>query len=148
VTYTAEAYYGTHGAEPAVLSTPADVDRMIDALLSNDWSDTVASVYLRERPLNAAGVPDHELLVAVNPDDKVGGLFYNGHQGEPASLYSKGASVKADSAFYYYFGNEREFPAGSQISIETIRAAVKEFLMTGNRPTVVEWQAAPGDDRH
>jgi Immunity protein Imm1 len=138
--YSAEAYYThAHTDDPVIISTPEGMDRVIDDLLAGDWEHSVAAVYLRERPLNAAGVPDHELLVAVDADTGLGALFLNA-PGETHSLYSKGTTQQPDDVLYYYMGSERDFPHDSEIPVDAVRHAAKEFLATGKRPTCVQWQ--------
>jgi hypothetical protein len=42
---------------------------------------------------------------------------------------------------YYYLDHDHEYPRDSDISIDAIRRAVKEFLASGGkRPTCVQWQ--------
>jgi hypothetical protein len=133
-----KAYYKhEHDAEPLRLETAADADRFIDGLLSEDYEHSVAALYVEGR-INAAGAPDHELLVAINNEDgDVGALRYMGGGG---NYYSRGQAGGDKEVTYYYTGSDREFPADSEIPIEAIRRAVKEFLVTSERPTAVEWQ--------
>jgi hypothetical protein len=133
-----KAYYKhEHDAEPLRLETAADVDRLIDGLLSEDYSHSVAALYVEGR-INAAGAPDHELLVAVNNEDgDVGALRYMGGGG---NYYTHGSNSADKEITYYYTGSDREFPADSEVPLAQIREAVKEFLVASERPTVVEWQ--------
>jgi hypothetical protein len=133
-----KAYYKHEHAEaPLLLQTPEDADRLIDGLLAGDYSNSVAAMYVEGR-LNAAGVPDHELLVAIdNEDGDVGALRYMGGGG---TYYSQGRAGGDKEVIYYYTGSDREFPANSEIPIEEIRAAVKELLASGGRPASIEWQ--------
>lgn len=77
-----KAYYKhEHGETPLRLQTPEDVDRLVGGLLTEDYSHSVAALYVEGR-LNEAGVPDHELLVAINNEDgDVGALRYMGGWG-------------------------------------------------------------------
>jgi hypothetical protein len=133
-----KAYYKhEHDAEPLRLETAADVDRLIDGLLSEDYSHSIAALYVEGR-MNAAGAPDHELLVAVNNEDgDVGALRYMGGGG---NYYSRGQAGNDKEVTYYYTDSDREFPANSELPLAQIREAVKEFLVSSERPTVVEWQ--------
>ena len=125
-------------SEPAVLATPQDVDVFLDEFLTADFATSIAMLYVRERPLNDAGYPDHELSVAVNAEDSVGGLHYSGPN---YSGFSKGAVSRYDEVVYYYLDHDHEYPRDSVVSIGIIRQAVKEFLATGGeRPTCVQWQ--------
>lgn len=129
---------GYDWGDPTIITTPEEVDAFIDTFLTADFDTSIAMLEVRERPLNANGFPDHELSVAINAQDKVGALHYMGpdHIG-----FSKGQVSKYDEVVYYYLGNDHEYPRDSEISIETIRQAVKEFLASGGeRPTCVQWQ--------
>lgn len=126
-----------HDADPLRLETAADVDQLIDGLLGEDYSHSVAALYVEGR-LNSAGVPDHELLVAINNEDGgVGALRYMGGGG---SYYTLGAAMADKEVTYYYTGSDREFPADSEVPLAQVREAVKEFLVTSERPTSVGWQ--------
>jgi hypothetical protein len=133
-----KAYYKhEHDAEPLRLETAADVDGLIDGLLSEDYSHSVAALYVEGRT-NAAGAPDHELLVAVNNEDgDVGALRYMGGGG---NYYSRGQAGGAKEVTYYYTGSDREFPADSELPLSQIRQAVREFLSSGERPESVDWK--------
>jgi len=143
MTYSAEAFYtGAHRDAPVIIETPEQMDALIDDLLAGDFSNSVATLYLRERPKNAAGFVDHEFLIAVNAGDGVGSLSYDGPD-ETDTLVSKGAVSQHEEIHYYYVGNDREFPRDSLISLDAVRQAAKEFLATGGqKPTAVEWQPA------
>ncbi|MFF1818294.1 Imm1 family immunity protein [Kribbella sp. NPDC058245] len=137
---TIEAYYRhEHGDKPVRIQTDEDLDALVDALLAEPYENSVAALYVEGR-LNAAGVPDHELLVAVNHEDRVGGLRFMGDGG---TYFSAGEPSRHDEVIYYYMGNDREFPRASEITIDTLRKAVKTFLANGgHRPTGVEWTGA------
>lgn len=137
---TVKAYFKHgHGAAPVRVSTPEEVDALIDALLKEPFDNSVVALYVEGR-LNKAGVPDHELLVAVNADDQVGALNYMGSAG---SFFAKGATSKYEEAVYYYMGHDREFPRDSALPLDVVRQAAKEFLASGGeRPEGVGWEAA------
>lgn len=136
-----KAYYKhEHSQAPLRLETAADVDQLVDGLLAEEYSNSVAALYVDGR-LNAAGVPDHELLVAINNEDKdVGALRYMGGGG---TYFSRGQAAGDKEVTYYYTGSDREFPADSEIPIEDVRHAVKEFISRGELPETVEWQESP-----
>jgi hypothetical protein len=88
MTHTAKASFRRGpGAEPVLLATDADVDEMLDALTAESWENSVGAISVDGR-LNRAGVPDHELQVAVDYADKaMGALRYSGSEG---IYFSKG----------------------------------------------------------
>jgi hypothetical protein len=135
-----EAYFRhEHGADPVILRNADDADRLVDALLAEPFENSVATLYAMSRPLLPSGVPDHEMLIAVNAEDGVGGLRYMGD----GTWYAEGAASRHEEVYYLYMGHDRDFPRDSEISIDLVRLAVKEFLATnGERPTVVGWRSA------
>lgn len=136
MSFSATATY--RDGEPTTIATPDDVDRFIDEFLTEDFSHSIAKLHVRERPLNAAGLPDHQLSVAVNAEDGVGGLRY---MGPDFAGFAVGDVSRYDEVVYYYFDHDQEFPRNSVISIGLIRRAVNEFLASGGqRPTCVPWQ--------
>ena len=136
---TVEAYYRPeHGSAPVAVRTDNDVDALIDQLLTEPLSNSIAALYHRDRPLNPAGVPDHELYLAVYPPAAVGGLCYR----SDGTWYTKGQASERDEVFYYYMGADTDFPIDSEVPVSLLRQAVKEFLHhSGARPTCVSWQA-------
>jgi hypothetical protein len=136
MSYTVAAYY--RKGEPTVFGDDDGADRFIDEFLEAGFGNSIAELVVRERPRNGAGYPDHLLRVAVDAEDKVGGLHY---QGPTAGGFSKGELSKHEDVFYYYVNNDHTFPRDSVISLDLIRRAVKEFRASGGeRPTCVEWQ--------
>jgi hypothetical protein len=141
---TAEAYFRhEHDEQPVRISTEADIDRLIDDLLGEDYENSAATVYVDGR-LNAAGVPDHELLIGIdNAGGVLGGLRY---MSESGTYYGAGELIDHDELVYYYAGQDREFPVDSQLPVEAIRTAVKEFVSTGGGlPTSVDWKPWPAN---
>jgi hypothetical protein len=132
----AVAYYlPDHGDNPVLLRTVRDIDVLIAELLDQSFDYSVAAIYSTGRPSNPEGLPDHELLLAVDRFDRVGALRHS--QADTAT--AMGVPSTHDEVVYYYMGNLLEFPAGSDLPLETIREAVVEFLRTGSRPTMVDW---------
>ncbi|MFI7059853.1 Imm1 family immunity protein [Kribbella sp. NPDC050124] len=139
--HSAKAYFKHgHGDDPVSLSNAEDVDRLIEDLLAESWENSVAAIYVNDR-LNQAGVPDHELLVAVDYDTRTtGSLRYMGDDGV---YFSQGKDHNSDPALYYYMGSDREFPRAATLPLADVRTAVKEFLAGGGkRPSAIEWREA------
>jgi hypothetical protein len=137
--YHAQAQYRpVHGDEPEILSSPEDVDALVDRLLAEDFDHTIAALYLVERPLMPAGVPDHEFLLAVDPQLQVGALMFRDASGNWASL---GSADGRTEVHYSLMGNDTAFPPYSDIPLDDVRCASKEFLASGGqRPASVRWQ--------
>lgn len=110
----------------------------VHALLVESVDNHTAALHHLNRPRNPAGVPDHELLVAVDPQTSTGALRYSGDGG---SWYSRGSSGKAGVILRYYAGSDNEFPADAELPLDLVRAATAEFLGNGGRrPAGVTWQ--------
>jgi hypothetical protein len=138
MTYIAEAYFKhSHGENPVRVISPEDVDALIDAMLAESFANSLAVLYLRDRPELEGGGPDHEIRIGVNDDDKVGSicLVLDGQV-----WFTKGEHIRNDDVFYNYMGNNADFPQDSEISLEALRTAVKGILAGGGvRPESVEW---------
>jgi len=135
-----------HAETPIELSVDADVDRLIDSMLADDFENSLATVYVNGRT-NAAGVPSPELLMGIDSEGGVASLAYTGESPAFAgTFYALGETSQRDEVFYYYMGHDRGFPADSELPIDAVRVALKEFLASnGERPTSVEWRAWPAD---
>ena len=138
--HRAEARYRReHGKEPAVLTTAGDVDALIDALRTGQAYHNMAQLHSLECPLLSSGYPDHELLVGVNRDLPVGVLAFM--DGESGNLVTFDSAARRGEVSYSITGQATEFPDRSEIPIELIRMAVKEFVFSGGkRPECVQWQ--------
>lgn len=144
MSHSIEAYYRhDHDDRPVVIRTEADVDQLVDDLLAESFDHTQAALYLAERPLTEQGYPDHDFRVGINAERKVGGLKFAGTvDGVAGVWYAAGASPQHDEVSYEYAGHPEEFSLDSELSLDQIREAVKEFLRSGGeRPTSVEWRA-------
>lgn len=136
--HTVEAYFRhEHGDHPVIVGTDEQMDDLIDQLLAEPFANSIAALYSLDRPLNPAGVPDHELCLAINAKAGVGALRYQGER----VWFSQGTPSGRDEVFYLYMGNDTDFPHDSEISIGLLRQAAKEFLnRAGERPTCLAWQ--------
>lgn len=138
---TVEAFYKNVDA-PTLIETPEDVDALIDAVLAEPFANSVIALYSTARPLMESGVPDHEMRVAIYAEAKVGGIRYAGDDAtREGSWYVPGQVSQRDEVFYYYCGHDQGWPQDSEVSIEQVRAAVKEFVANdGSRPTALAWK--------
>jgi hypothetical protein len=136
--YRVEAHYRTeHAKEPALLYTVEDVDALIDSLLTGPVNENLAQLFSAERPLLPSGVPDHELLAGVDRSRQVGVLAFM----DDGNWVSLGKPTEQEEIAYYLARHWTGFPGNSEIPVELVRQAVKEFLVSGGqRPMCVEWQ--------
>ncbi|MFI9387759.1 Imm1 family immunity protein [Kutzneria sp. NPDC052558] len=134
-----KAYYRKENIDVRpMLTTPEDVDQLIDTLLADPDGCSMAELHSLDRPLLPSGFPDHELLVGADGNLKVGVLEFMDATGNSVTL----GNSEGRGEISYYIGNTAtEFPARSEVPVELVRQAVKEFLTSGGqRPTCIEWQ--------
>jgi len=131
-----QAYYlPSHRDNPEVLSSPEDVDALVDRLLDEPIEHSLASLYVAERQCPGEMFPDHELNLGVDRNLKVGALKYADPDGNWATLGT------TDGGYYCLMGTETPFPPNANLPLDLVRQAVKEFLASGGqRPTSVRWQ--------
>jgi hypothetical protein len=134
-----EAYYRKeHAEKQVILDTPVGVDAMIGTLLAGPTSQNMAELHCMERPLLPSGFPDHELLVGVDGNLQVGVLEFMDAEGNVVTL---GSPEGRGEVSYFIVGNATEFPNRSEIPIDLVHRAVKEFMVSGGqRPMCVQWQ--------
>jgi hypothetical protein len=148
MTYTIEAYYRhEHNRTPAIIASDDDVDQLVDSLLGETFDHTMAALYIRERPKTDRGLPDHNFRIGIAPERKLGGLKFAGIvDGTAGVWYAAGQSAQHDEVFYEYVGHPEDFPLDSELSVDHVRTAIKEFLLSGGeRPVSVEWRTWPMD---
>jgi hypothetical protein len=144
MTNTVRAFY-KNGEGPVLIDTPDDVDALIDAVLAEPFENSVIALYSTARPLMESGVPDHELRIAIYAEGKVGGIRYAGDDGtNEGSWYVPGQRSQREEVFYYYQGHDQGWPEDSEVSVEQVRQAVREFVEgAGTRPAGFEWAEWP-----
>ncbi|MBO1286403.1 hypothetical protein G6W47_19955 [Streptomyces sp. CAI-21] len=134
-----KAFYSQkHADNPAFLGDERDVDLLIDVLLDGPELENAAELHSLDRNLLPSGFPDHEFLVGVNRERHVGVVSYM----DEKNYVSLGSSADLGEGISYFIaGNPTEFPLSSEIPIECVRRAVKEFLFSGGaRPECIQWQ--------
>lgn len=142
---TATVFYRhEHGEHPVHVASASAMDELVDTLAAGDWQHSLAAVYHDQRPKTPRwGKPDHELYLAVNPDTKTGALRLMGvdEAGNLGTWFTKGDTHKSGEVHYFYMQSDREFPADSEIPLEQVHQAAREFLTNGgHRPICVAWQ--------
>ncbi|MEU4802781.1 Imm1 family immunity protein [Actinosynnema sp. NPDC023587] len=130
-------YLFEHDENPIVLTTAEEVDALIDRVRSDSppQAPILMDVHLSEDPY-AQG-----LDIGVSGGHGV--VRYSGRNW-PRGVVSVNDGEPADGKerSYFYMGHWRGFPANSEIPLDLVRAAVKEFMATdGARPECICWQA-------
>ncbi|GAA2216496.1 hypothetical protein GCM10009850_119650 [Nonomuraea monospora] len=135
----AARYLPEHNKEPILLSTSQDADALIDALASAPIDHNLAQVHSLARKKLSSGTPDHELLVGVDSYLSVGILAFM--DGDDGNLVTAGAPETQVEPIYCIMGHATEFPPHSEVAIDLVRMALKEFILSGGqRPKSVEWK--------
>ncbi|MFG3686003.1 Imm1 family immunity protein [Micromonospora sp. NPDC047740] len=137
--FRVEAYYRPqHGDKRELLVAPEDVDELIDSLLAGPIHQNLAELHSLERSTLPSGAPDHELLVGADQSLQVGVLEFMDASGNWTTV---GLQEGRTEVRYSCVNHMTEFPAHSEIPIDLIRRAVKEFCLSGGqRPTCVQWE--------
>lgn len=128
-----------HAENPMMIHGPEEADFLIDSLLESPVSHNLAQVHSLDRDPMPSGYPDHELMVGVDKGLKVGVIsFMDAEYGNIATLGSPEGRV---DVAYSINGAFTEFPKHSEIPLDLLRQAVKEFVSSGGkRPSCVQWQ--------
>ncbi|WP_190815697.1 Imm1 family immunity protein [Saccharopolyspora pogona] len=132
----------------AELATPEQVREFVTLLSSDKVNDAILTHTERPRvetlipdeddPNTFLTVPDHSVIVGVHGDR--GALSYQGNDGhgtEPVHFYSRGDGPEQPVLY-----ETDEFPPRCEVTIDTIRKALIEFLRTAKRPVTLTWQPA------
>src|SRR5688572_6027816 len=108
-------------------------------LAQQQWDYTVLNLVCPELPVRPDGLPNNNMLAGFDPQKVVGALYYFGADVDDV-FFSRGNMVSDEEVVYGYMGNERYFPVDSEVPLDLVRQAIKEFLATARRPTCVQWQ--------
>jgi hypothetical protein len=137
--FRVEAYYRPqHDDNRELLTTSADVDALIDSLLAGPTQQNLAELHSLERAPLPSGTPDHELLVGADQMLQVGVLEFMDASGNWTTV---GSPEGRTEVRYSCVNHVTEFPAHSEIPIDLLCRAVKEFCLSGGqRPTCVQWK--------
>jgi hypothetical protein len=66
MTYTAKAYFKHgHDDDPVNIESAKDVEALLDMLFSEPLENSVAALYVNDRPLTELGFVDHSLRIAI-----------------------------------------------------------------------------------
>ncbi|MFF4748002.1 Imm1 family immunity protein [Streptomyces sp. NPDC001268] len=133
-------YQPEHFENPRILTTVEDVDDMFNVLLAEDLH--AVQFFSLDRPDTPDGWPDHELIAGVRKDREAGVLSSMDANCQPVGhVVSVGKPELGRGPVYYTcVDSVRDFPLSSEIPIDKVRQAVKEFVTSGGkRPSCVEW---------
>jgi hypothetical protein len=128
--------------EQMTVTTPEEVDALLARLAESGAGAAVIEHQERalipdaEGLLGAPGevkIPDHDVAAAVSSG--FGYLTY----ADPDQDYS---TLVGEAESPVYASEYVDYPAGSGVQVGLLAAALKEFLLTAQRPSCVQWQDA------
>ncbi|XVS62334.1 Imm1 family immunity protein [Actinosynnema sp. CA-299493] len=127
-------YEDGHADDPVVVTTPEEVRELFAAVRGKYPAGS--AVLLTVVP--AADPWVSELNAGIDGD--VGVLHYSGEDC-PEGVHSHSSTPSnTDPVIYYYVTADTEFPPDAEVPATDVEAAVIDYLTTGQRPTVVDWQ--------
>lgn len=121
------------GQEPVPITDPDALDAELDRVVAEVASADAPPLIALEATRGA-----RTLLVGLR--GPLGVLNYVDLDSGEGGFVSRGANPAAETPPYVYFGSWTGFEDNAEIPAEQVRAAAREFLLTGNRPTCVQWQ--------
>ncbi|MGH3861811.1 Imm1 family immunity protein [Actinokineospora sp.] len=128
-------YDRAHASSPIRVDTEPQIDDLIDRLRV----ESPAQAPLLMQVVLAVDPYTQGLDVGIKRDRGV--LRYSGREWFEG-VYSVGELPAEEPPTYFFMDTDTEFPANSELSIDIIRMAVKEFMETdGARPTCLDWQS-------
>ncbi|MFE3876703.1 Imm1 family immunity protein [Kitasatospora sp. NPDC059146] len=139
-------YRADQMADPGRLTSVEDVDRLIDELLDGSAYENLAQLTHLARGIvkprvpghDFPAVPDHDFQVGVDREQDVGVLLFIDGSG---NFVTAGPPESRNAPAYYLAGHWTEFRDQVEVPVDLVRAAVKEFLLTGGRrPSCVAWK--------
>lgn len=117
---------------------PPGVDLVAEVRTLNEAGVEIPWAWvLSRKPLNRENQPQGALTFGVHND--VGVLEW----AVEMDGYVPATGTESTWSDYFLAGlDETSIPPHAEVPVETVYAAVAEFLVTGQRPTCVEWQEA------
>jgi hypothetical protein len=121
------------GPQETGVSGTAELDRLLDGITADakhTGRPELPTLYDDRGRSLAIGVGDQSSLLVWTEDDSDG-----------SSLLSQGVTQGGGDEVGFFYGNQYSyFPATALIPIDLAREAMRQFITSGTRPTVVAWQ--------
>jgi hypothetical protein len=131
-------YLFEHDDSPVVITTAEEVDTLIDRVRAESpgQAPILMDVHMSGDPYSQGmdvGVSNDRGVIRYSGRDWPGGVVSTGN-----------GSANGAELSYFYMGHWRGLPANSEIPLDLVRKAMKEFMTTdGARPTSLRWQPEP-----
>jgi hypothetical protein len=131
VSGSVQAIFDQH-LDPVPVATTRELDELLDRIQAAAPADAP--------PLVALDMPDRQRSLVIGLRGPVGLLNFVDLNDADGGAVSKADSDGAETPPYFYCGHWTEFPTDAELPIDDVRAAAREYLSTGHRPTNVTWQ--------
>jgi hypothetical protein len=127
-----------------VVFQPDEFPSLVDAALVDDWGGelgTMHVVYAEDVTVPPPRGRSGRSVLVVTVNRGWGGAYYRSP--DKWAWITRNVQPAADTPELLYDPEAgTNYPADAAIRIDQLRRAVEEYLLTGQRPTCVEWQAA------
>lgn len=132
------AWYDERSEEPAVVTTAAELDAVLDEVAALD-GPTLVQLF----PGGDATGPD--LTVGLHGDR---GVLRYASEDSPNAFYSANPSPfplpEWGAVRYYYMSSDSDYPDEAELPEKVVREAAHQFAASGGeRPTGIDWTSRP-----
>ncbi len=136
---TFDAWFDPGQREPLAVSTPAEVDELLDRMVAEAASPEVEVglvAQIDHRDDNGWSILQFGVRVTATT------CGFVGFAGKDAtSVISSSGGTSPEPVAYDYQSHEREVPSNAEISWPVVRKAVHDYVSSGGvRPTGVTWR--------
>ncbi|WIX78922.1 Imm1 family immunity protein [Amycolatopsis carbonis] len=130
-----KAWYDPGQAEPFELAEPAEVDALLDRMVSEATAAPVGVVAELARE-------DRDRWSILQFGVRTEGVGFVGYMGkDETSVISASGAMSSEPVAYDYQAHEREVPSHAEVSWQSVRQAVHDYVASrGARPGGVTWQ--------
>ncbi|MEW2508303.1 Imm1 family immunity protein [Amycolatopsis sp. NPDC047767] len=137
---TFDAYYDPEHRAPVALSTPAQVDELLDQMVAEAESPNVEVGLVAQLDGKDGDDWSSTLQFGVRAAATMCGFVGYMGKGETSAISDNGATSPEPVA-YDYQSHEREVPSNAEIPWPTVRQAVHDYVASGGtRPAGVRWR--------
>lgn len=137
---TFDAYFDPENRAPVALSTPAQVDELLNKMEAEAASPEVEVGLVAQLDGKDEDSWRSVLQFGVRAAGTLCGFVGYMGKGEPSAISDNGGT-SPDPVAYDYQCHEREVPANAEITWPTVRQAVHDYVASGGaRPAGVRWR--------
>jgi hypothetical protein len=122
------------GPQEVTVSTTGELDSLLDEI--------TAEAQRAKRPELPTLYDERGRSLAIGVGDRFSLLAWTDNNSDDDALLSKGDEpVDDDHEVGFFYGNQYSFfPVTALISVDLAREAMRQFITSDTRPTVIRWQ--------